>query len=138
MKNRLALFVLACLVPLVAAAQSASPQTGAAANRAPRATVTVINLNTADASTLAREMDGIGDAKARAIVEHRQRNGAFRSVDDLALVKGVGSKTVEANRSRLTVAGGAAAKTPAVVGKAAGKLAGGGSSAGGSSRPTSR
>ena len=138
MKNRLALFVLACLVPLVAAAQSAMPQNGAAGNRAPRATVTIINLNTADAPTLAREMDGIGDAKARAIVEHRQRNGAFRSIDDLALVKGIGSKTVEANRSRLTVAGGVAAKTPVAVGKAAGKLAGGASGAGASNRPTGR
>ena len=75
-------------------AQAASPTRSAPA---------LINLNTADAATLAREMKGIGESKARAIVEHRQKNGAFRSVDELALVKGIGAKTLENNRSRLTV-----------------------------------
>jgi competence protein ComEA len=68
---------------------------------------TLVNLNTADAATLARDLEGIGESKARAIVEHRTRNGAFRSVDELALVKGIGPKTLELNRSRLRV--GAAA-----------------------------
>lgn len=72
------------------------------------AATTPVNINTADAATLAREMEGIGEAKARAIVEHRQKNGAFRSVDELALVKGIGAKTLENNRSRLTVGSGAA------------------------------
>ena len=120
--NRLILLMLFCALQFFAAIQSAAQQTaspGASAGaRAPRATVTVINLNTADAETLARGMDGIGEAKARAIVEHRQRNGAFRSVDELALVKGVGGKTVEANRARLTVGSGAAAKGAATAGKA--------------------
>ena len=111
MKTRLPLLALCCLLPMLAAAQSTTSAGANGAPRAPRATVTVINLNTADAATLAREMDGIGAAKARAIVEHRQRNGAFRSVDELALVKGVGSKTVEANRPRLSVGGAAPAKS---------------------------
>jgi competence protein ComEA len=64
---------------------------------------TLVNLNTADAATLARDLEGIGESKARAIVEHRTRNGAFRSVDELALVKGIGPKTLELNRSRLRV-----------------------------------
>jgi len=38
-----------------------------------------VNLNSADASTLAKELDGIGPAKAQAIVEYRQKNGPFRS-----------------------------------------------------------
>ncbi len=38
-----------------------------------------VNLNTADAATLARELDGIGPAKAQAIVEYRQKNGPFKS-----------------------------------------------------------
>lgn len=70
-----------------------------------------IDLNTADAATLARGLLGIGDSRARAIIEHRRRHGPFRSVDELALVKGIGPKTVERNRGRLRVTGveGAAA-----------------------------
>lgn len=78
----------------------------------------LINLNTADAATLAREMTGIGESKARAIVEHRQKNGAFRAVDELALVKGIGAKTLENNRSRLTV-GAVGPATRPVPGKPA-------------------
>lgn len=101
MKNRLALVALACFLPMVSFAQSAKNDSPTA--RAPSAPVTLVNLNTADAATLARDMDGIGASKAQAIVEHRKSKGAFRSVDELALVKGIGSKTLERNRPRLTV-----------------------------------
>lgn len=88
--------------------------------RSAKPAVTLINLNTADVATLAREMEGIGEAKARAIVEHRQRNGAFKSVDELALVKGIGAKTLAVNRPRLTVGTAVAAKTsPRTPGPAA-------------------
>lgn len=85
MKNILSLLCLLCLSPM-ALAQSAS-----------------VNLNSADASTLARELEGIGEAKARAIVEYRQKNGPFRRIEDLALVKGIGLRTIELNRARLRV-----------------------------------
>ncbi|MFM7706860.1 MAG: ComEA family DNA-binding protein, partial [Gammaproteobacteria bacterium] len=62
-----------------------------------------VDLNTADAATLARELQGIGESRARAIVEHRRRHGPFRSVDELALVRGIGPNTVERNRSRLRI-----------------------------------
>jgi competence protein ComEA len=62
-----------------------------------------VDINSADAETLAAAMDGIGLARAQAIVDYRQANGPFRSVDDLAAVKGVGDKTLERNRDRLTV-----------------------------------
>ena len=70
-----------------------------------------VDLNSADAATLSRELSGIGEARARAIVEHRTRNGAFRSIDELALVKGIGPKTLELNRSRLRVGPAASAAT---------------------------
>ena len=60
-----------------------------------------VNVNTADAATLARVLDNIGEAKAEAIVEYRKANGPFRSVEQLAQVKGVGLKTVEKNRDRI-------------------------------------
>lgn len=62
-----------------------------------------VDINTADAATLARELIGIGESRARAIVEHRRRHGPFRSVDELALVRGIGPKTVERNRPRITL-----------------------------------
>lgn len=63
-----------------------------------------VNLNSADAATLAAEIDGIGAAKAAAIVEHRETHGPFRTVDDLLLVKGIGAATLKKNRQRLTAA----------------------------------
>lgn len=68
---------------------------------APAAIAGPVNVNTADAKTLARELDGIGMAKAEAIVSYRQKNGPFRSAEDLAKVKGLGRKTIEQNKSNL-------------------------------------
>jgi competence protein ComEA len=68
---------------------------------APAAIAGPVNVNTADAKTLARELDGVGMAKAEAIVSYRQKNGPFRSADDLAKVKGLGRKTIEQNKSNL-------------------------------------
>jgi len=61
-----------------------------------------VDINTADAGTLASAIDGVGERKAQAIVEHRQTNGPFASVDELAEVKGIGMQTVENNRAALT------------------------------------
>ena len=62
-----------------------------------------VDINTADADTLARVIDGIGVAKAQAIVDYRQANGPFKTVDGLVAVKGIGERTVERNRDRLSV-----------------------------------
>ncbi|MBF6022686.1 ComEA family DNA-binding protein [Lysobacter niastensis] len=68
-----------------------------------------VNINTADAATIDRVLLNIGASKAEAIVAYRKANGPFRSPDQLALVKGVGLKTVEKNRDRIVVGGAAAA-----------------------------
>ena len=62
-----------------------------------------INLNTASAAEL-ETLNGVGAAKAEAIVAYRSEHGGFKSVDELANVKGVGPKTVEKNRDQMTVA----------------------------------
>ncbi|MEM6512807.1 MAG: ComEA family DNA-binding protein [Pseudomonadota bacterium] len=54
-----------------------------------------VNVNTADAETIAQELKGIGLAKAEAIVEYREKYGPFKSAEDLALVRGIGERTVE-------------------------------------------
>ena len=60
-----------------------------------------VNINTADAATLARELNGVGISKAELIVEYRDSHGAFKSADDLAKVKGIGKATIENNRENI-------------------------------------
>ncbi|NNT92422.1 ComEA family DNA-binding protein [Stutzerimonas nitrititolerans] len=62
-----------------------------------------INLNTADAETLTRELTGIGATKARVIVQYRDAHGPFTSVDELLEVKGIGAATLEKNRGKLSL-----------------------------------
>ena len=62
-----------------------------------------VNINTADAATLAAELTGIGPSKAQAIVEYRKKYGPFKSADDLSLVQGIGESTVEKNRANIRV-----------------------------------
>ncbi|MEZ5545205.1 MAG: helix-hairpin-helix domain-containing protein [Lysobacteraceae bacterium] len=62
-----------------------------------------VNINTADAATLADGLNGIGPAKAAAIVEYRKANGPFKSADQLASVKGIGLTTVEKNRDAIEI-----------------------------------
>lgn len=50
-----------------------------------------LDLNRATAAEL-DELKGIGPSKAKAIVEDREKNGHFASVDDLLRVKGIGEK----------------------------------------------
>jgi competence protein ComEA len=62
-----------------------------------------VDINTASAEQIAEAMVGVGASKAEAIVAFRKEHGAFKTVDDLALVKGVGEKTVEKNRANVMV-----------------------------------
>lgn len=59
-----------------------------------------VNINRADEGELT-SLNGIGSSKAQAIILYREMFGDFKSVDELAKVKGIGAKTVENNRSRL-------------------------------------
>ena len=61
-----------------------------------------ININTASVAELT-SLKGIGEVKARAIVEYRDKNGGFKSVDDLKAVSGIGDKLVEKLRPQVTI-----------------------------------
>lgn len=67
---------------------------------------TPVDVNHADATTIATSLDGIGMSKANAIVAWRGEHGAFKSVDDLRQVKGIGDKTLERNRDAIRLSGG--------------------------------
>lgn len=71
-----------------------------------------VNINTADAAALDAVLVNVGPSKAQAIVDYRKANGVFKSAEELAMVKGIGLKTVEKNRDRI-VLGGAPAPKPA-------------------------
>lgn len=62
-----------------------------------------VNINTADAKTLAEALEGVGQSKAEAIVQYRKEHGPFKSVEALANVKGIGESTIKANLDRMTV-----------------------------------
>jgi competence protein ComEA len=62
-----------------------------------------VNINTADAATLADGLNGVGIKKAQAIVDYRKQHGAFKSMNDLAKVKGISDKLIEKNKDLITL-----------------------------------
>ncbi|WP_262880721.1 ComEA family DNA-binding protein [Psychrobacter sp. ANT_WB68] len=61
-----------------------------------------ININRATEAELV-SLNGIGSSKAQAIMLYRDMFGGFKTVDELTKVKGIGAKTIEKNRRRLSV-----------------------------------
>ena len=65
-----------------------------------------VDINTADAATLAAELTGIGPAIAEEIVRDRERNGRFETPEALKRVRGVGDRIIEMNRENLRTGSG--------------------------------
>lgn len=61
-----------------------------------------VNINSATETELVT-LPSIGPSKARAIVEYRQQQGGFKSIDDLQQVKGIGPATLEKLRAHVTL-----------------------------------
>ncbi|ATY82461.1 ComEA family DNA-binding protein [Aeromonas veronii] len=103
MKKLSAIMLLACL-PLfsqpVLAADKATPKQTTTAEVAKE--TGKLNINTATLAELT-SLKGIGDKKAQAIVDYREKQGKFTSVDQLADVNGIGPATLEANRDMIIV-----------------------------------
>ena len=105
MKNYLSSVLFALLASFsfaVSAVDTGNAEAGEATSEQVAQAVTV-NLNTADAETLQRELAGIGATKAQAIVASREAHGSFASVDELLEVKGIGEATLNKNRDKLVV-----------------------------------
>ncbi|WP_318457489.1 ComEA family DNA-binding protein [Photobacterium leiognathi] len=60
-----------------------------------------VNVNTASASDLAASLPGIGETKAKAIVDYRKKHGKFKSAKDLEKVTGLGEKSVSSMKKYL-------------------------------------
>ncbi|MCI1025631.1 ComEA family DNA-binding protein [Pseudomonas sp. YQ_6] len=108
MRNNVLSYLLLPLFASLSFSLSAAPASNMAvaepvpvvaqAQQAPR-----LDLNTADALTLQKELNGIGKAKAEAIVAYREANGPFASVDELLEIKGIGNALLERNRDKVMV-----------------------------------
>jgi competence protein ComEA len=84
------------ITPVQAMAQTSANEMGIAA-------IEQIDLNSADAETLARSLSGVGLSKAQAIVRYREQYGPFASLEELTEVKGIGPAILERNRDRLVL-----------------------------------
>ena len=62
----------------------------------------LVNINTAAVTELT-QLDGIGESKAAAIVEYREKHGGFATVDELLNVPGIGEKTLANIRRQITI-----------------------------------
>jgi competence protein ComEA len=89
------------LAGLAALAAIALGMPALAADTAPTGTV---NVNTATLEEL-QLLPGVGESRARAVIEARKQRGGFKSVDDLLEVKGIGAASLEKLRPYVTVEG---------------------------------
>lgn len=77
-----------------------------------------LDINTADQKEL-ESIKGIGPVKAKAIIDYRKKNGPFKSVDDLANVKGMNAKGIASMKGELTAGGAGNKMSPGEAGKKA-------------------
>ncbi|TXS96226.1 helix-hairpin-helix domain-containing protein [Parahaliea maris] len=93
---------LATLLALTAVTGLLLPDTVRAQETVAAATVQV-NINSANAATLAAQLSGVGLSRAQEIVRYREMYGPFKSVDELVDVKGIGPATLDRNRAVITL-----------------------------------
>ena len=80
--------------------KSTAKEKSAVENKAKMTQGKKVDINTADAATL-ESLSGIGEAKAKAIIEYREKNGKFKNLDDLSNVPGIGDATLEKVKSHV-------------------------------------
>jgi competence protein ComEA len=110
MKKQLALAALAALIVValgstraIARQQTTSNPPPAPPAQTTAAPVTPVNLNTATSADL-EKLPGVGPAVAARIIEYRQKNGAFKKIEDLMNVRGIGEKTFLRLKPLITIA----------------------------------
>ena len=93
----LMLALLAGAVPAAAQEKAAKPKAAASAQA-----TSIVNLNTATAAEL-QTLPGVGAATAKLIIDHRQKNGGFKKIEELMNLKGIGEKSFLKIKPRVTV-----------------------------------
>lgn len=76
-----------------------------------------VDINTASAEQLSESLNGVGPAKAAAIVAYREQHGPFRSPQDLTNVKGIGDSLLEKNQGLIKIGQAESAATPTAARK---------------------
>lgn len=85
-----------------ATTEAPTTQSAAVQTTSPETKSSLININTASAEELTA-LNGVGEAKAQAIIEYREENGYFSSIEEITNVSGIGEKTFEKNKDLITV-----------------------------------
>ena len=62
-----------------------------------------VNINTANAETLDKELKYVGEKTAERIVNYRKEHGDFKNIEELSEVRGVGLQIIKANKTILTI-----------------------------------
>jgi len=101
-KGTLSLIATLCLVFGCATAMAAEKAEPTTAKSSPFV-VERVNINSADAETIANNLHRVGIKKAQAIVEWRQKNGNFKAKEQLLEVKGIGEATLSNNRDKIVL-----------------------------------
>ena len=95
------IWVLA-LLAIAGSARVEAQEKAAAKTKGAAAVTTPVNINTASAAQL-EALPGIGAKTAQLIVDHRQKNGPFKKVEELMNVKGIGEKSFLKLKPMVTV-----------------------------------
>lgn len=98
-----AVAALAVVLALVTGALPGTLSPAFAQDKTSSPTVAAVNINKADAVSIASALKGVGSTRAEEIVRYREAYGPFSSVDELADVKGIGKSTLDDNRARITL-----------------------------------
>ncbi|OAN12986.1 competence protein ComEA [Photobacterium jeanii] len=84
-----------------AKADKSKPEKAASSKSATKKALKPVNVNTASAAQLAESLPGVGEKKAKAIVDYRKKHGKFKSAKDLESVPGLGEKSVSGMKKYL-------------------------------------
>lgn len=102
-----AVVLLSALLPSAGVAQEsvsiAAETTDANASQSVAINADSVNINTADAETLALALDGVGLTRALDIIAYREEYGEFKNVEQIQQVRGIGIATFARNRTKMRV-----------------------------------
>ncbi|HSC29026.1 MAG TPA: helix-hairpin-helix domain-containing protein [Vicinamibacterales bacterium] len=101
-RTSFAIALLASILALAAPVSATAQGKPAKAPKAAPAPATPVNLNTATAAQL-QALPGIGAKTAQLIIEHRQKNGGFKKIEELMNIKGIGEKSFLKLKPMVTV-----------------------------------